>query len=227
VDWPPGADEFYLDDPGPRAPFQGDIYERIPFTKAGQGNSPTDDPAWSARPAHVATLIYPCDMVDRDNVTLIRSQAIALVYDAAQTGLRLADDWGGTWSVCPLPDLIGDGRMWVADFRKITTIDRSYLRAEQRVRCLSELGWAVFRQRLSVATTRALPDLDKLLEGGRATWAESKMETAWVAQGRDRKDFHDWLDSTEHALPYISRRRALDEGAIDLIRNDLASELGL
>jgi hypothetical protein len=52
--------------------------------------------------------------------------------------------------------------MWVADFRTIAVVDRSYLTIDRRVRCLSEYGWAIFRQRLGTSTSRAEVSLDDL-----------------------------------------------------------------
>jgi hypothetical protein len=227
VAWPPPAGDLYLDDPGRRAIFQGDIYERVPYTKAGAGNDADSDPSWSAKPRHIATLLHPCNIVDSDNVTPIKAQPVALVYDATQAGLSIPADWEGVLAVCPLPDLTGDGRMWVADFRKITTVDRSYLLDDRRIRCLSELGWAHFRQRFIDATTRAVFAIEDLIEVGAVTWVESEMETTWVRAGRDRRDFHRWLDSSAETVGYASWRRVLEAGGLDVAWESLNKELGL
>jgi hypothetical protein len=219
VDWPPPAGELYLDDPGPRAIFQGDVYGDVPFAKIGAGDSVASDPKATYKRKHVATLLHPCYIVDGDNVTVIKSQPIALVYDAGPAGLAMPEDWQGVLGVCPLPDLMGDGSMWVVDFRKITSVDRSYLRADQRVRCLSELGWAHFRQRMIGAGTRGLNDLEDLLEVGAAAWVESELETDWVRAGRTRREFHDWLDSSAEEHGYESWRDALDDRQFELVRN--------
>jgi len=202
---------MFLGDPGPRSVFQGDIYDDVPLTKLGAGDTPAGDPKPTFPRITVATALYPCDIVGPDNVSLIKSQPAVRVYDAAQKGLTVSPDWEGPIAVCPLPDLRGDGRMWVADFRTIFNVERSYLLVANRVRCLSELGWGIFRQRLAGAGSRALANLDDILEVGRATWAESEMEALWVAAGRDLGGFHTWLDTPDSELPlFESRRRALE-----------------
>jgi hypothetical protein len=221
---------MYLRDPGPRVVFQGDVFDDVPFARMGAGDTPTSDPKFTAPRVAATPILYPCDMVGHDNVSLIKLQPIARVYDAAEKGLAIPPDWEGVLGVCPLPDLRGDGRMWVADFRVITMVERSYLKLEQRVRCLSEYGWAVFRQRLVGASTRGVVAVDGMRKIGRVAWAESEMEARWLAAGRQRRSFHAWLDSPAPDLPYSSRRRALDRDALDLVREDLdrtLSELDL
>lgn len=216
---------MYLRASGPRALFQGDVYRDVPFTKVGAGNSPDHDPQWSARRSYVAPILYPCDIVDRDNVTPIRAQPIVRVYDAAAAGLRVSEVLDEVpIAVCPLPDLNGDGTMWVADFRTISVVDRSYLTENRRVRCLSEYGWAIFRQRLGTSSTRAEVNLDVVLELGAGTWAESEMEARWVEHVRERRGFHEWLDEPRSG-DYTTFRHALEEGALQFVRVELEAEL--
>ena len=222
--WPPDPDEFYLPVPGLRAPFQGDIYSDVPFTKAAGGANPGADPSWSATRRYVATLLYPCDMVAEDGVTLVRPQAIALVKPAA--GITIPAAWDGAYRVCPLPDLLGDGEMWIADFMKVTNVDRCYLRPELRVRCLSELGWAVFRQRLNLAFTRTWAPVADFAKTGVAAWNETAMETTWVESGRDQLSFQVWLNAEDPpGLPFATRRKALEAGAVAAVRTALEAEL--
>jgi hypothetical protein len=217
---------MYLRDAGSRSVFQGDVFDDVPIVKMGAGDTETSDPKFASPNRRSATpILYPCDMVGPDNVSLIKAQPIALVYDAGEKGLSIPADWEGVLGVCPLPDLRGDGRMWVADFRRITTVERSYLRPERRIRCLSEYGWAVFRQRLVAALSRALPTVDDMLTVGHVTWAESKMEAAWVAAGRDRSAFHSWLDDPDPELPYPTRRRALESHEFDAVSEALRRTL--
>jgi hypothetical protein len=228
VSWPPTAAEFYLALNGrDRPPFQGDVYQDVLFTQARSGDTETSDPKPVEKSRVVATLSHPCDMVNPDGVTLSRCQAIALVRDGSKVGLP--EDWEGAVTICPLPDLMGDGKLWVADFTLVSNVDRRYLTAERRVRCLSELGWAVFRQRAALALTRAKPSIEKLLEYGRVTWAESEMEMDWLAAGRGQADFQDWLNThdEEHCPEVESRRGLLEvEGGIDRIWALLRSATG-
>jgi hypothetical protein len=140
----------------------------------------------------------------------------------------VADDWQGVLGVCPLPDLHGDGRMWVADFRAVTVLPRQSLSLEKRIRCLSKTGWAVFRQRLVSAATRVLGDLDDYYEAGAATWRESLYETRWVEAGRTALDFQGWLDDEDVYVPGIHAtvREALQAGEWDLVEGALEDEIG-
>jgi hypothetical protein len=229
VSTPPSADEFYLAASESRAVFQGDVFVDVPITKAAAGNTVASEPHWSAKRLHAATVSYPCDIiVASDGVTLNKAQAVVPVYRAADYRITVPDDWEGAWSVCPLPDLVGDGAMWVADFRRITTIDRSYLRLEDRVRCLSEVGWAWFRRRLITALTRGTLPVEDLVEIGASTWAEAEFETRWVVAGRDPKDFQTWLDEVDLSIGvYPSRRAALaDTTGRDAVEHALSSLLG-
>jgi len=217
---------MYLRAPGPRPVFQGDIFDDVPIVKMGAGDTATSDPKFpSPNRRSAAPILYPCDMVGPDNVSLVKAQPIALVYDAAEKGLSIPPDWEGVLGVCPLPDLRGDGRMWVADFRRITTVERSYLKPERRVRCLSEYGWAVYRQRLVGALSRAVARVDDMLTVGRSTWVESQMEASWVAADRERRTFHKWLDEPEPGLPYPTRRKALESHEFDVVRAALERTL--
>lgn len=211
--------------------FQGDVYRDVPFTKAGGGNNPpeSEPPLSAGRRRHVATLLHPCDIVSEDNVTPLNQQPVAMVYDAAASGLSISDGWERVpGAMCPLPDLNGDGRMWVVDFRKITVINRSYLPADRRVRSLSEFGWALFRQSYMRAATRAELSIDDLEVIGKTTWIESEMETHWTtARGEaERSAFHEWLNGFEPESGYASRRRALEAGEVDLVWELLYEELG-
>lgn len=218
---------MYVRDGASRALFQGDIFDDVPLTKAAAGDTPDRDPKWSGGRGTAAAILYPCDMVAPDNVTLVKAQAIVRVYDAAAKGLSIPADWEGVLGVCPLPDLRGDGRMWVADFRTQTTVDRSYLRVDKRVRCLSELGWAVFRQRLAGSLTRAVVPIDDMLEIGAPTWEESRMEAEWVEAGRERRTFHAWLDAPSVGqAPDATRRLLLHEpGGLETVRHMLSDAL--
>jgi len=116
--------------------------------------------------------------------------------------------------------------MWVADFRKLANVDRMYLRPDRRVRCLSELGWAIFRQRINLAFTRTLAPVEAYRGTGVAAWNEVAMETSWVESGRDQLSFQAWLNAEDPpGVPFATRRRALEGGDVDAVRQSLAAEL--
>jgi hypothetical protein len=228
MSWPPAASDFYLPANPHRAVFQGDVFEDIPFLRIGAGDTADADPKLKFEKRHVAPTLYPCDMVGKDGVTLIKLQPVVMVYDALSKDLRVPDDWDGALGVCPMPDLNGDGRLWVADFRTASVVPRQSLVLEKRVRCLSETGWAVFRQRLVGAATRALADLDDFYEVGAATWKESVYETRWVEAGRAALDFQSWLDDETVYVPgvYATLREALHDGQWEIVERALDDEIG-
>ncbi len=227
MSWPPTAAEFYLElDGRDRPPFQGDVYRDVPFVKVKRGSKLDDDPSLVVERRPVAAFSHPCDMAADDGYTLRKAQTVALVRK--ESGDGLPEDWDGCYHLCPLPDLYGDGAMWVADFTVMTHVDRFYLAQERRVRCLSELGWTIFRQRAALEPSRNLIDREDLHSVGAVTWAESAMEMDWLAAGRDQSSFQAWLNSPdeEQCPGYEKRRDVLDEdGGIDRIAELVRAEL--
>lgn len=222
MDWPPAAEAFYLDTSSCRPVFQGDIFADVPFTKAKGGANADSEPTLEVERRHVATVLHPCDMYSGQGRNLNRVQSIAVVKEA---DLTIPEDWGGALSVCPLPDLLGDGEMWIADLARITNVDRSFLKVDRRVRCLSEIGWAIFRQRLAVAATRGMANLDDLVAVGAVTWRETEMAEQWCLQGKSITSFHDWLDQPDPNLSGFSRRKALERGMEESVKTSMEAAL--
>ena len=223
LQWPPTPGDLYLEPSPHRLVFQGDIFADVPFIKAQGGDTPDADPRIRTERRLVTPILYPCDMYVDGRGVLGRVQAVALVHSAE--GVRIPDDWAGAFTVCPLPDLMGDGAMWLADFRAIANVDRSYLRVEHRVHSLTEAGWAVFRQRLALASTRLSIDLDDLRIGGAITWEESVLWQRWNEAGRDPGAFHDWYDGEDDYLDRMTRRQALERGLTEQVRLALTREI--
>jgi hypothetical protein len=132
-------------------------------------------------------------MVADDNVTLVKSQSVAVVR--------------------PMPSGVS------------LPPDRDYLRLDHRVRALSELGWGFFRQRLALSGTRFTTDIEKLIEIGAATWAESELEAEWLSKGGTNDGFQRWLDAYDPSLNFMSRRAALDGGKKHAVRDSLNAHL--
>jgi hypothetical protein len=228
VTWPPTAADFYLELDGRERPlFQGDIFEGIPFVKAKGASVPGRDPTTVVERRTVAASLHSCDMCTDDGYTLRKPQAIVLVRE--EKGDGMPQDWDGCYHLCPLPDLKGDGKLWVADFSLVANIDRGFLTADHRIRCLSELGWAVWRQRATLESSRAKVELERMTETGAATWAESMMEMDWLTAGRFQASFHGWLDEAdqENCEGFECRRDVLKEpGGINRLSALLRRELG-
>ena len=221
LSWPPGPDEYYLPAGPARPVMQGDVFDDVPFVKGRRGSKPTDAPSIAVDRRLVVVLGYPCDMYTAGK--LVTVQTVAPVIDAEKAGIPV--DWDGAFTMAPLPDLLGDGRMYAADLRVAANIDAFYLDVAHRKRCLSELGWAAFRQRLGLASTRLLNHLTDLVAVGTEVWHEMAMWQRWNETGRTVEAFQTWLDGREANLGGFSRRSALSRGMHDVVRASLETEL--
>lgn len=221
LSWPPAPDEYYLPAGAARPVMQGDVFDAVPFIKGRRASKPTDDPNIAVDWRLVAVLGYPCDIYSGGR--LVKVQTVAPVVDAEKAGIPA--DWDGAFTVAPLPDLLGDGRMYAADLRVAANIDACYLDLAHRKRCLSELGWAAFRQRLGLASTRLLNHLSDLVAVGTEVWHEMAMWQRWNESGRTPELFPKWLDGRESNLGGFSRRSALGRGMHDVVRASLETEL--
>jgi hypothetical protein len=220
--WPPTAEEYFLPAGLARPVMQGDIFTDVPFVKAKRGSKISDDPNVSAERRTVAVVGYPCDIyVDGK---LARVQTVVPVISTEKIGIPF--DWDGAFTLAPLPDLYGDDLMYAADLRVFANIDSFYLRAENRVRCLSELGWAASRQRLGLSSTRLLNHLSDLVAVGAEVWQEMGLWQRWNETGREPASFQGWLDGREANLGGFSRRAALSRGMYDVVRASLEAEVG-
>lgn len=221
LSWPPTSDEYYLPAGAARPVMQGDVFDLVPFVKAKRGSKPTDPPNISSTRRLVAVLGYPCDIYSGGR--LARVQTVAPVTDATAVGVPA--NWDGAFTFAPLPDLLGDGRMYAVDLRAAANIDAFYLDRVNRKRCLSELGWACFRQRIGLAGTRLLNHLSDLTAVGNAIWVEMSLWQTWNESGRDQEDFPAWLDTPEADLGGFTRRAALDRNMYDLVSASLKADL--
>lgn len=221
LSWPPVPDEYYLPAGPARPVMQGDVFDDVPFIKGRRASKSTDGPNIAVDRRLVVVLGYPCDMYTAGK--LVTVQTVAPVIDAEKVGIPV--DWDGAFTMAPLPDLLGDGRMYAADLRVAANIDAFYLDVAHRKRCLSELGWAAFRQRLGLASTRLLNHLTDLVAVGTEVWHEMAMWQRWNETGRTAEAFQTWLDGREANLGGFSRRSALSRGMHDVVRASLETEL--
>ncbi len=201
--------------------MQGDVFSDVPFVKAKRASKVTDDPHAVAERRMVAVVGYPCDIYL--NGALAKVQTVVPVVTADKAGI--SQDWDGAFTLAPLPDLRGDGVMYAADFRVFANIDAFYLNPHARIRCMSELGWAAFRQRLGLAGTRLLNHLTDLTAVGAEVWQEMALWQRWNETGRKPTEFGQWLDGRETNLGGFSRRSALSRGMHDVVRASLETEL--
>lgn len=220
--WPPTAAEHYLLPASSHRPlFQGDVFADVPFVKARSAGNPARDPNVTIERRTVALLGYPCDVYDHGRPTKV--QSVSLVVDARKRGVP--SNWDGTYTLCPLPDLHGDGVMWAVDLGMVANIDVSYLDRTKRVRSLSEDGWAVFRQRKVLTSTRTLVSIPKLRAAGRALWTEVELWHEWNATGAPEEEFQEWLSAPEASFGGFSRRAMLERGMADEVHSLMTTRL--
>jgi hypothetical protein len=214
--WPPSRAEFFRA-ASPRRPlFQGDVFEDVPYVKVMAGDRPEADPKIASERRTIMLLGYPCDIYTQG--ALAKVQTIAIVREAEK--LRVPEDWRGAFTVCPLPDLHEDGRLWAVDFRTMGTADRFYLDTAKRIACLSEFGWAYLRQRLAVYHTRVAVHLDDCRAAGRATWEEIELWEQWNELSHPTAQFQGWLDTFDPGIGF-THRQALERGMTRLVASAL------
>ncbi len=197
------------------------MFDDVPFTKARSSGDPSTDPNIVVERRLVAAVTYPCDMYHDGR--LVRVQTIAPVTSADKSGIP--QDWSGAFTFAPLPDLLGDGDMYAVDLRASANIDRSYLQPEHRIRCLSEYGWAIFRQRLALCSTRTTGSVEALTQVGRPTWAETELWERWNEAGGANDGFQAWLDEPDADLGGFTRRKLLERRQVDVVRSALETKL--
>jgi hypothetical protein len=205
--WPPVRGDFFRQASLHRPVFQGDLFTGVPIVKARSGGSFATDPSVSIERRTVALLGFPCDVYSGG--VLGKAQMVAVVREARKLGVP--ENWEGAFTACPLPDPFGDGVLWSVDFLTLSPVDRSYLKPENRIACLSEFGWAFFRQRLALCLTRTMIPLDPLEAVGKATWQEIEMWENWNSRGHDPDAFQKWLDGFDVKIGF-TRRTALSRG---------------
>lgn len=219
--WPPSADDLYLSHSPDRPLFQGDVFTDVPFVKSRSAGNPSKDPNVVIERRMVALVGYPCDIYDGGR--RVKVQTVAPVVNAAKVGIPA--NWDGAFTYFPLPDLLGDGVPYAVELRTAGNIDVSYLTQDRRVRSLTRFGWAVFRQRLALCSTRAVIPLDALETIGAQLWDELEAWQRWCEVRGDEAGFQTWLDQPDPKLSGFPRRRALERGHYQMVRMSLEAEL--
>ncbi|MGH8994410.1 MAG: hypothetical protein ACRDZ7_23115 [Acidimicrobiia bacterium] len=223
--WPLEPEEYYRATDEHRPVTQGDVFSDVPFAKNKRASKLADDPNATHDRRLVAVLGYTCDLYNEQSGQLGKVQIVAPVIDATKAGIP--EDWAGAFSLAPLPDLLGDGKMYAIDLRAASNIDSFYLVLANRVRCLSELGWAAFRQRIGLASTRVVNHLDDLLAAGQDTWREIELWEQWNRAGLQPSAFQAWLDQPQAKLGGFTRRTVLYRGAMSEVAADLEREIAV
>lgn len=216
--WPPTASTYYLATDEHRPVCQGDVFSDVPFLKGKRGNRLQDAPNTVYDRRHVAVMGYTCDIYN-ERGTLNKVQVVAPVVEAERIGIP--GNWAGAFNFAPLPDLLGDGKMYAVDLTVMSNIDAFYLPVGNRVRSLSEIGWAAFRQRIELSATRAIHHIDDLRRAGEDVWNELSLWEAWNRSGRPPSEFQLWLDEPQTSFGGFTRRELLHRGIKQEIFADL------
>lgn len=220
--WPPAPEEYYLEGNTNRPAFQGDVFGDVPFVKAAFGGATNREPTMNVERRAVAVLGYPCDLYQPDGRP-VKVQVVAPVVEATKVGIPA--DWAGAMTYVPLPNLYGDGVMHAIALQASSNVDGRYLRRDCRIAGLSEYGWAVLRQRLTLQSSRAMLRIDELSAGGAALWREVEMWTRWNESGRDEAEFQRWLDEGDRALGGFTRRQGLERKFFGVVQESLSQAL--
>lgn len=222
--WPPTANELYVRDaPSFRPLMQGDIFEDVPFDKVRSGGSPSTAPNITTERRTVCLIGYPCDIYNEVG-SLAKVQSIAIVRDAM--GEKVPETLAGCYTLAPYPDLQSDGKMWAADFRAVSNIDRQYLVPANRTATLTEDGWAYFRHRYILAISRLLVKPETCRERGRDMWLEIELWEEW-AESQSSSTFQPWFTAASSELGGFSPKDVLAKGDVDDVRQLLRAQLQL
>lgn len=81
-------------------------------------------------------------------------------------------DWNGAFNLFPLPNLLGDGKEYIAQLDTLVTVEEAFLAKRNRVACLSFEGWLALQQRLTHFFARVVSPWDDLEAGQRPQWSE-------------------------------------------------------
>jgi hypothetical protein len=216
-EWPPSRAEFFLPNNPNRPLFQGDVYEDVPFVKAKFNNNASTNPNITIERRMVAVIGYPCDLYVSGKPAII--QCVAPVVDAAK--VNIPSDWSGAYTYVPLADLKGDGTKWAVSLQATANVDARYLVRQNRVASLTRYGWAFFRQRLALCSTRGMFIVEDLTGAGAATWDETELWADWCAAGHPEGAFNAWLNTTDPSLGGFTRRKALEQGMVKTVRGML------
>lgn len=85
---------------------------------------------------------------------------------------RIPDDWDGSFSIFPLPDLLGDGKYYLAQLDTVATVEEAFVTKGNRVAALSFAGWLALHQRLTHFFARVYSRWGELDAGQRPQWDE-------------------------------------------------------
>lgn len=163
----PQSDEALYDDRGhvpPTRPItQGDVFREV------------DVPGFTDQPAAVLVLQHPCSM--RAGAEL--RPRLTVVAIRGPQRIRPSDWQGYAWAML-LPNLLGDGSGYLADFRDVISVDSSLLLRSKRIAALTNYGVQVLHQRNIFYQTRLMVDISTLAQTFDPIATELELQYEWV-----------------------------------------------
>ena len=153
--WFPPVDRLYGDRPVPDEPrdlFQDDVFSQVPCARFPTQVSGGDDPVYRHRLGLAMVVGHPCEVSPEEKGAEFPWRATCPVVEDRYARLTL--DGEGHLYAFPLPDLLGDGRIWYADLRFITVIQKDFLTPAKCVATLSPEGWYALQRRWIYFFTR-------------------------------------------------------------------------
>ena len=103
-------------------------------------------------------------------------RVLALVRERHQE--KIPEDWDGAFNLFPLPNLLGDGRYYLAQLDTVSTVEEAFVTKGNRVAALSFEGWLALHQRLAHFFTRIYAPWGQLDSGQRPYWDEVQRDQA-------------------------------------------------
>lgn len=153
--WFPPLEKLYGDRPlegDARELFQGDVFKEVPAARFPDTAPLADDPVKRHKLGLGIVMGHPCEISPTEKGAAFPWRTVCTVVPDKDARLTL--DGEGHFNAFLLPDLLGDGMTYYADFRFQTTIHKDWLTSIRRVATLSFDGWQAFQRRLVHYQTR-------------------------------------------------------------------------
>jgi hypothetical protein len=152
--WFPPLEKLYGDRPSDEARelFQGDIFKDVPAARYPDKEPVGDDPVKRTSMGLAIVMGHPCEISPTEKGAAFPWRTLCAVVPDKDA--RLSLDGEGHFNAFLLPDLLGDGITYYADFRFHTTVHKDRLTPDRRVATLSFEGWQALQRRLVHYQTR-------------------------------------------------------------------------
>lgn len=150
----------------------------VPLTIPYRQGDVFDMSADNSEPAYRMLFMHPCTM--RDGAVLAGEVTVLEVRKFGKGSARDRDRWEvGNFFEIPLRRLLNNRTIYVADMRRIETVDSAALPRCSRIASLTDAGMLAVQHRLIFHLTRLSIEYPELEEVNRALLAELEMQRSW------------------------------------------------